>query len=151
MPYNFSDFQNFHSLLPENNPEVQGWSQVQQPQQVTTAMSPQPISLAHRQEVPLLKRAMLPTSPATRHGATCRNSTLCIQSWKPKTISTTMGNAIPPARSQALANVRTFKSRWKGHLSHWVTEDVKSQAEGDCRAKVHPRASCTYLVVRSHI
>lgn len=62
-----------------------------------------------------------------------------------------MGNAIPPARSQALANVRTFKSRWKGHLSHWVTEDVKSQAEGDCRAKVHPRASRTYLIVRSHI
>lgn len=145
MPFNFSDFQNFHSLLLENNPEVQGWSRVQQPQQVTTAMSPQPIRLADRQEVLLLKWAMLPTSPATRHGATCKNPTLRIQSWKPKTISTTMGNAIPPARSQVLANVRTFKSRWNGHLSHWVTEDVKSQAEGDCWAKIHLRASARTL------
>lgn len=75
----------------------------------------------------------------------------CIQTWKPKTMARTMGNASPPARSPALANVRTCKSQWNSHLRHWVTEDVKSQVKGVCGAQVYPRASCSYLVVRSHI
>lgn len=67
-----------------------------------------------------------------------------------------MGNATPPAGSLDLANIRTFKSQWNGHLSHWVTKHAKSRVKRHCpvlefTAKVHPRASCSYLVMRSHV